>query len=269
MVALLALGSVSPAAAQTATPAPTTPDATNKKPREGAIALIVAKALIDATVTETGVSERDLLKDLYAGKSLNDIIAAKNAKAENVKTAATKTITDQINQAVKDTKLTQAQADVALKNLDNLLDRAMKGEFNGAFRERVQAAAKTAIDRILKKMNGANLLFEQTAKATGISQRDLLAQVRTGKTLAQIAKEKNVEPKTIIDAAVKQATLRLNALVKSGKIKQEDVDKVLATLPADLEKIMNTPNPLDGMGKGKNPGVKPSATPSAPATPSL
>ncbi len=269
LACVIALGSVAPAAAQTATPTPPVSSVPNERRQQGAFVLIVAKGLIDATVSETGITERDLLKELYAGKSLNEIITAKNGKAENVKTAATKQITETLNQLVKDGKTTQTQVDLALKNLSSMLDRAMDGEFNGVFRERIQDTGRTAIERILRQLGGANALFEETAKATGLSQRDLLTQIRAGKTLAQIAKDKNVDPKTIIDAAVKQTSQRLNLAVKAGRIKQEDADKAITALPAEYEKIMNSANPLNPAAIGRNPGARPSATPDAPATPSL
>jgi hypothetical protein len=265
LICMILLGSTAPAAAQTATPTAPAPD----KRTQGQALLIVARALIEATADETNIDMRDLLRDLYAGKALNDIITAKGGKPENVKAAAKTQVTTAISAAVTEGRLTQVQADVITKNLDTLLDRAMKGEFNGVFRDRVKEKTRTAVERILRQINIANVMFEETAKATGYSQRDLLAQIRLNKSLAQIAKEKNIEGKAIIDAAVTRITQQLDRGVKAGRIKQEDASAIIAMLPAECEKVLNSPNPLIPSTGRRNPGAQPSATPAAPATPSL
>ncbi len=220
------------------------------------------QAVMDAVTQVTGLTNTDVLKELADGKSLNDIITEHKADPAAVKAAAKVTLTADINKAVTDGKLTQVQADKLIANLDTALDKALSRTFPN-----LKGSAKAT----LLKANAVGILFDETAKETKLSKRDLLQELRDGKTLAQVATAHSVDPKAIVDASVQQATKRLNVLVDKSKVKRDEADKLIAELPTYFTQKMNEVNPLGSKG-GKKDGSnnpQPTAQPTAAATPSL
>ena len=225
----------------------------------------MAKALLDASVQVTKLSQQDIIKQLAGGKTLAEVIKASNNDVNAVKDVATKTITDQIDQILKNGKLAQDQADLILKNLDAGLDKLLNAPWPNL--QNADPAAR------LLKATATSALVKTTATESNITQRDLLKETRAGKTLAQIATEHGADPAKIIADVTTVLSNAINVRVKNGKISQDDATKYINALPAMLQQIMNTPfsgRPGKGNG-GANPGnnTNPQATPVPEGTPSL
>jgi uncharacterized protein (DUF433 family) len=223
--------------------------------------------LLSETSKATKLSVVDILAELRTGKSLSEIIKANGGDVAAVKAAAKTSITDQVKAAVTNKRLTQQQADAALANLDQVLDRTL--EFKVPTRSDVQ-------DRV-QRVAGVAILMRETAKQANITQRDLLTELRAGKTLAQIATEHKADPAKIVTAAVATTTTLINQRVTAGRMTKEEGDKLIAGLQKQYTDTMNAANPL-GVGiRGGRPGrpgrpgqpgnQAPTAAPTAAATP--
>jgi hypothetical protein len=70
--------------------------------------------------------------------------------------------------------------------------------------------------------------FDATAKALGLTPDELFSELHSGKTLADIEKEKNVDPKTVTDAV---AAVRKDAISKA--IEQAVTDGRITRAQAD------------------------------------
>ena len=216
---------------------------------------IVTRALIGAAAKATKLDSAALRKELATGKSLAEVIKAHDADLAAVEAEAKATITTQINQAVSDKKITQDQANKALGQIDKVLDKL------------VNQKLPTSVDRRVRliQATGLSILARETAKQTQLSQRDLLKELRSGKSLADIAKAHNTDPTKIVSAAIQTATDRINKMVSSGKLKQDQAKQLLAALPDAMNKFMNTPGPLANILRGtrNNSGSGTSAAPAA------
>ena len=89
-------------------------------------------AALDAAAQKLGMTTQDLMTELRNGKTLADVAKEKNVNSDDLKTAIVNAINAQIDQAVKDGKLTQTQADkikaqVAQINLDQSFGRGLFG----------------------------------------------------------------------------------------------------------------------------------------------
>jgi len=73
---------------------------------------------ITAAADYLGLTEKELHEQLIDGKSLADVAKAENKSVDGLKDAMEKAIRADIAKAVDDKKLTQAQADRMLENLD-------------------------------------------------------------------------------------------------------------------------------------------------------
>jgi hypothetical protein len=249
LVVALCIMALSTANAQAPTPALTQP-ATGR----GQIIRSLANALLTAAEKATSLSQTDITAELGSGKTLADILKTHNVDITTVEADAKTTLTNDLAQAVTAGKMTQAQADQLTPRIDQALDRLVNTEFPLTQNPRLQRLRGAGLD----------ILIKATADATKLSQRDLLQEIRSGKTLSQIATEHNADPSQIVATAVTQATDRINKAVTAGKLKNDQATTVLDNLSDGLTKLMNTPNPL---GKGGKTATPPASIPEG--TPSL
>ena len=77
----------------------------------------------------------------------------------------------------------------------------------------------------------------------GIDRETLRRELRSGKTIGEIATANNVEPSAVVDALVTAATTKLEAAAAAGKITAERAHKIEAKLPDRLTKLVNEWHP--------------------------
>jgi hypothetical protein len=77
----------------------------------------------------------------------------------------------------------------------------------------------------------------------GIDRETLRNELRSGKTIGEIATAHNVEPSAVIDALVTAATTKLEAAAAAGKITEERAHKIEAKLPARFTKLVTSWHP--------------------------
>ncbi len=77
---------------------------------------------IDGAAKYLGLTEQQLRTQLRDGKSLADVAKAQNKSVEGLKAAIKQSITERLDQAVKDGKLTQAQRDEIASKIDERVD---------------------------------------------------------------------------------------------------------------------------------------------------
>src|SRR4051812_15639716 len=82
---------------------------------------------LDAAAKYLGLTERQLFDQLRDGKSLADVANARNKPVDGLKAAIKSALSDRLDQAVKDKKLTDAQRTKILADLDQRLDDMVNG----------------------------------------------------------------------------------------------------------------------------------------------
>jgi uncharacterized coiled-coil protein SlyX len=235
MIAALAVTAVAVAAqtpSATNTPAPITqteataeantqakPPAQNQRPGRGQRGMggewqVIADALGEEVAT--------LQSDLQSGKSIADIAKEKNVELSTIVDAVVAQRQTALSTAVTDGRLTQAQADAQIALL--------KANLNVMF---TQTFTQGAGDRPGFGQRGGGMV-DILAKALGVDAATLQTELQSGKTIADIATEKNVDISTVVDAVIAERVAALNAAVTSGRLTQEQVDAQIALLKADL-----------------------------------
>jgi hypothetical protein len=81
-----------------------------------------AGGAIDAAATALGLKRDDLVAKLRDGQSIADVAKAQNTSLDDVKAAVTDAVTKELDQRVKDGKLTSGQRDKVLSELKGHLD---------------------------------------------------------------------------------------------------------------------------------------------------
>ena len=97
--------------------------------------------------------------------------------------------------------------------------------------------ARVRLRRLLRGAAGV------VTKTIGIDRPTLRQELRSGKTIADIANEHGVDPQTVVDALVTAATNRLDAAVAAGRITSERASKIEPRLPDRITKLVNTWHP--------------------------
>jgi hypothetical protein len=84
------------------------------------------------------------------------------------------------------------------------------------------------------------------AETIGIPPGDLVAELRAGKTIAQVASDHGVDAQTVIDAIVDAATERIERARDAGKISEERAAELLDRLPEIVSRFVNEWQPKRG-----------------------
>ena len=100
---------------------------------------------LESAATALGLQLADLRTKLQAGKSIADVAKDQGKSLDDVKAAIKAGVTKELDQAVKDGKLTDAQRTDILRQLDDHLDDLVNGKF--AERHRARAAGPRGLWR--------------------------------------------------------------------------------------------------------------------------
>ncbi|MBW5445600.1 hypothetical protein GE107_05925 [Cohnella sp. CFH 77786] len=176
----------------------------------------IGKGAVDQTVLDLLKLDQATLKTkLSEGKTLAEIAAEQGVSRDALKQA----LTDAFNKKLEEQKQEFSA------NLDNMIDA--KGN---AFPDRGFGGMKGFAARDLTS----------AATILGLSETDLKTALQSGKSLADLAKEKNVDVQKLIDAQKEAITAAINQAVKNGKLTQAQADKQLAKVATLAEKIVNS-----------------------------
>jgi DNA-binding CsgD family transcriptional regulator len=200
-----------------------------------------------------GMTEAELRTELLADKSIADVAREKNIDLNEVIAALTATFKAHLDEEVASGEHTQAEADAKLAQ----------------FTTRITTMVNTAG---LPKHGGngghgpqgrgghgpRKFVTAQLATTLNLTEAELQTQLRSGKTIKQIAEAQSV------DIAVVKATLtadfkaHLDEEVASGEHTQAEADAKLAQFTTRLDDMVNGVRPSGGRGghgpEGRGPG---------------
>jgi hypothetical protein len=178
------------------------------------------RSFINIVADETGLEPRDILVQLRDGLTLSDIITTNGGDVDQVIADSLAQLTDQINQAVTDGRLTQERADKLLTSLEDVVTRAINGEL---FPNRMGRGAAGRASQ--------GILIQAAADATDLRVPQILMQLRSGSTLSDIITANGATVDAVVGNAVAVATEQVNAAVADGRLSQEQADQLIPNLP--------------------------------------
>jgi len=246
----------------------------------GGVMLDLANIITEAS----GLSVQELRQELQAGKTLAAIITEAGGDVEAVKAEALAAVTETINQAVTNGRLSQAQADMMLSNLETRIDDALNstdgflggrgGREGGLLGGRVGRGTGSLGDFFGGREGGplgdffggregrggglmgrANNLLQAAATAANLTLDEVRAQLMSGATLGSILEGAGVNLESFVDEQLTTLKTRLDEQVAAGRISQELADARLALVRIEaLERLNRAP---------RTAPVAPEATPEA------
>lgn len=126
-----------------------------------------------------------------------------------------------LGEAVTDGWLTQDQADRMRERMDGEFGRGMRGGFPGI------RGDKSGPGRGSFMGGPENSLLGVAAEKLDMNPQELRYELHEGRSIADVASEKDVEPQDIADAYLAQLEERLNQSVEDGRINQDQADSML------------------------------------------
>jgi hypothetical protein len=171
---------------------------------------------------------------------LQNLASSLNVSVDTLKSDLKSAGLQTVDQAVQSGKLTTAQA-------AKIKDAISNGKLGALRRFIGRARLRVAIGLRMQ-------IVKSAATAINIQPSELRSELKSGKSIADVAQEHNVSIDTVKTQITNDVKAKLDQAVKNGKISQQREDSALARLQANLDKIVN-----------HVPGQKPapSATPGA------
>jgi uncharacterized protein (DUF433 family) len=181
------------------------------------------RAVIEISAKAIGISTKDLAKELRSGKSIAEVAAEHNVSAQTVIDALVHAADARVARAEAHHRITSAEAAKVEAALPGVVTRIVDHPFGHHHRHgRLRRAAVVV-----------------SAKAIGISPKVLVSELRSGKTIAEVAAEHNVSAQTVVDALVHAGDTRVARELSNHKLTTAQAAKLDAELPGVATKLVN------------------------------
>ncbi|PZR97229.1 MAG: hypothetical protein DLM69_09920 [Candidatus Chloroheliales bacterium] len=198
------------------------------------------------TSTSKPITDTNTYYNIYLQNLANNLGVSKDKLTQSMVQAAKDTIT----QAVKDGKLTQAQADSLNQRIDQMAQNGRYG-FEGFGRGFGPMGKGGMMGGPGKGAPVIGQVMQQAIQAVatklGITTSELMTDLKSGQTLADIAKSKNVSVADLKTAIINAIKPTLDTAVKNGTLTQAQEDSI-------IQRIQSADFTKKGFGFGFGPG---------------
>src|SRR5581483_1099755 len=200
----------------------------------------VLKGALQTAADTIHIDRATLVQELRSGKSIADVANEHNVSPDTVSKAIVDAATPRLSSLQSSGKLTANQVQKIEQRLPQAVDKLVnhKGTAKGTARARLR-------QQVLK---GA---LQTAADTIHIDRATLVQELRSGKSIADVANEHNVSPDTVSKAIVDAATNRLSSLQSSGKLTADQVQKIEQRLPQAVDKLVNHKGTAKGTARAR------------------
>ena len=173
----------------------------------------IAALAVKTAAATIHVDRTALVQELRSGKSIADVASEHNVSPDTVSKAIVDAATQKLATLQANGKLTADQVQKIEQRLPQTVDKLV----NGKLHPKARATLRRSVLRGALKTAADTIHVDRTA---------LVQELRSGKSIADVANEHGVSPSTVSDAIVKAAEQRLSTLQSSGKLTAEQVQKI-------------------------------------------
>jgi hypothetical protein len=183
---------------------------------------------LDAAAQALNLSAEDLRERLLDGKTLAQVAQEQNVDVQEVIDAMVAAASAHIDEEVQEGDLTEGEANERKANLEERITRLVN-----------EGPQRGAGPHGHGGPRGHVLKLDAAAEALGISAEDMRDQLRNGKTIAQVAQERNVDVQRVIDAMVAEANARIDEKVQNGDLTADEANERKADLEERITELVN------------------------------
>jgi len=240
LTAVVGVGGV--AYAQNKTSAPTATNATHGPHILRAAAQIAADTI--------GIDLATLRTEVKAKGSIAAVATAHNVAPQTVIDALIAKGNAAVDQAVANGKLTAARGATIKARIPTTAANFVNETIN---------FVKNRKHRVHQRREHAAQALEIAAKTIGVDGPAMIAELKAGKSVAEVAAAHQVAVQTVVDAIVHEATSRIDAAVASGKLNATRAAALKQRLPEMITHFVNHKGPFAHAGH-RAAGVRASDT---------
>lgn len=144
------------------------------------------------------IDKQTLKKELEAGKSIADIANEKGVTKQKVIDLLVKQSSDRVDAVVKDGKISKDQAD------------QIKAKLPEFIKLRIEVKGGLTKKHAHHKMHH----LDEVSSILGMTKDEIITQIKSGKSLSEIAKDKGISEQKLIDALADKEKERIGKWVK-------------------------------------------------------
>jgi hypothetical protein len=178
--------------------------------------------LLKAAAQYIGVGKADLFKDARAGKTLAQIATAHGKTVDGLKAAMLAAVKAKLDTAVGAGTATSAQEQTRLERAAKLIDRIVNAKVGKVTRQA-----------------GRSRLLNAAARYLGFTPKALAADLKAGKSLAQVATAHGKTADGLKGALLKPFKARLDKAVAAKRITAAQAQEKLTKASARLDKLIS------------------------------
>ena len=191
------------------------------KPRA---AKVQQRGLLPAAAAYLGVTPVALRRELRSGKSLAQVATAKGKSVDGLESALVSALRSKVQAAKAAGKIDAARADRLLQRAPQLVERL------------VNATPRARATRAKAARGG---LLKAAATYLGVTDAQLVTDLRAGKSLAQVATAKGKSVDGLEQALLAALKQKVDAAVAAGRLPAARAQKLLELAPAHIERLVN------------------------------
>lgn len=192
---------------------------------------LIGLLAIHETAVATETEARDVIQARVDGQSINAYLAEHSVDANIVRANVLVTIEERLAQAVENERLTQADVDEIMLNIDTELATAMAST--------APLDLQGPANRNGRNHPVANDIIEMVSEAIGSEPRAILADLMAGQTLSQLLEANGVDVASFTAELTTYLTDQINRAVADEKISAERGAEAISNLPAHIDTLLN------------------------------
>lgn len=194
----------------------------------------IMREVLNIVADATGLEPREIAERVRAGETLAQIITAQGGDVTAVTSQIVAAISDRVNTAVAEGRITQERADEILLDLEARVTRVLNGEYELA------GAGLGRGERGGMRGDAGFGVLQRAAEATGLTAQEIATQMRDGQSLAAILSANGVDVQVFIDESVAAFDARMAEAVAAGRITQEQADQLSLEFRERLTERINS-----------------------------
>jgi len=197
---------------------------------------IGSRGFMDMTIVakDLGLTLTDLTTELKSGKSINDIATDKKVDTVTLTTDLQSAASIKIDEAVQAGKLTADQATTVKANISTRVQALLSRKGLGPLKN-------TDIDRKGGiGFGGSKPFMDIVVKDLSMPLTDLTTELRSGKSINEIAAEKSIATTTLTTDLQSEASTKIDEAVQAGKLTADQATTAKANISTRVQNFLSS-----------------------------